>query len=435
MSRPLDISFNDKTQWVSTWKPDVLYVVIHGWTSDYLESPVSSLRGALLLQDQHLESCLISVDWAQGALASYRQSAANTLPIGMEIGYLLFKLVSSGRIASDKIHIIGLDMGAHIGTIAATHFTKMALRYSRDLASTNIGTLIGRRTSLAPLGLHFDSLQYVDNALFIDVIHTSTPRFSRSSTTTNFLRREFGPDHLTVYPAKIGVQRDYYPNEGASNRDCSPALRYGCSFNLAIAFFKASLRNGYDRNLFKAYPFATNYIEGPKRKRIWPSYLVPELMGIDADRKSRQRGGDFTLYLTLDEVRRPPNPTLNRVQRGDCTQGPPESTVVYPDDHPGCGMRLEPEKRIFNGLKANPQQFPWLVCIMNPTVGYFPFDYDRQGIFKGMTNIFRQRDEIDDPKTRKLIKGYEQSCTGSLLHDDLVVTAAHCFLSVFKNLT
>lgn len=119
-------------QSLATWpltghQAQALYVLIHGWTSEPRSSHVRTLRNALLLQNRHVHSLVINVDWKEAAADNYRRSAANTIVVGMDVGLLLFKLVRTSRYRADKIHVIGMDMGSHVATYAAYYYTALAI--------------------------------------------------------------------------------------------------------------------------------------------------------------------------------------------------------------------------------------------------------------------------------------------------------------------
>lgn len=404
---PISHNKNGLEKWTADWDPSILYVVIHGWTSGDFDSPVRSLCGALLLQDQNVESALISVDWYNAATDTYRQSAANTIVVGAHVGYLMYRLVSTERIKASEIHLIGLDMGSHIATHAANFYTYHANIHNH--LSGPIGTRIGRRTGLAPLGRYFEDMANINNAKYIDNVHTSTPAEGTTEPDVAILKRQFG--FLRSHNDVPFSQIDFYPNGGSATHHCKRD-DYGCSLNLAIALFKASLRNGYDRDLFLAYPYDKYQLSNP------------DTMGIDADTHVSTKGGGRVLTLSLDNVRKPRYYADSRIEGPKCSEGP--KPVINSEAKSGCGERLVEEPRVFQGTNSSFNQHPWLVCIMTPVIGYWPADYDARKVIKNRGRIFRYRSE-EDNASRRLAIPYRTTCTGSLIQDGWVVTAAHCF--------
>lgn len=95
----------------------------------------------------------------------------------MQIGDMLLKLVETKRAEPHRIHIIGMDMGSHIATLAAHYFTKFTNNYNLQNTEARINPRIRRVTGLSPLGMHFQGMRQImeHSSYTIDNIHTNTP--------------------------------------------------------------------------------------------------------------------------------------------------------------------------------------------------------------------------------------------------------------------
>lgn len=419
----LYLEINDLSAWPHWYQsvnsPAVLYVVIHGWTGSDLDLTIRSLRAYLLLHNEHPNSALISVNWTGAATGSYRQSAADSLVIGREVGLMIYTLVESQRIKAEHVHLIGVDMGSHIAKIATNLFSRLAS--INKLNSTSKDERIGRRTGLNPFATYFDEVDGLESrydADYVDIIHTSTSR--HGGDIKDILHRDYGISTLHLDPNNNynPSQVDFYPNKGDWRGDCDDDV-YGCGLNIAIAYFKASLRNDYRRTEFETYPNVNVF------KRDF--YGIPRttgVMGIEAPTRSR-KGNQ---YLKFRIPRTTHNPDTHLVSGPPCTHGP-RPVHVNPQSLLQCGMSRAPEQRIFKGVPALQEQFPWAVCILTNYIGYFGENLDPQGdVIPGKD--FWPRDAEDNLPPESNMRGqvgYAASCSATLIERSWVLTAAHCF--------
>ena len=56
---------------------------------------------------------MVAVDWSAIAGENYRQVASNVESVGVSVGSALNDMVQAGH-SSEKIHVIGHSMGAHV---------------------------------------------------------------------------------------------------------------------------------------------------------------------------------------------------------------------------------------------------------------------------------------------------------------------------------
>lgn len=407
-------------------RPEVVYIVIHGWTSSDIDPSIRSLRAYLLLRNVHTNLALVSVNWFAAATESYRQSAADALVIGREVGYLIYKLVETGRTKAENVHLIGVDMGSHIAKIATNVYTQFAIRHTFATPKEDIGTLVGRRTGLNPLATYFSELRgraSAYDAEYVDIIHTTTA--DNEGDLLDILNRRYGTSTIDVNNnVELDNQIDFYPNNGKPVT--CPPTEYGCGLNLAIKYFKASLLNGYNRTLFATNERSAGLTRDRSRTVGSPYTALSGVMGIDAP-SSKANGNQFGVFTLPTTVNNVPS----QASQPTCSVGPLAASK-HPSSNSLCGLSATAPHRAFQGTESRTQQLPWTVCILTAHIGYVNENIDANGkiIVKGDFQWPREAEDVyKEGDGRRIIfnAGYLQTCTGTLIEYNWVVTAAHCF--------
>ncbi|XP_072338975.1 lipoprotein lipase-like isoform X2 [Scyliorhinus torazame] len=169
------------------------FLVIHGWTvTGMFESWIPKL--VLALYEREGDSNVIVVDWLTRAHQHYPIAADNTKLVGRDIAYFIEWLEEKLNFPSQKVHMLGYSLGAHVAGFAGSYGLYR----------------VGRITGLDPAGPEFEGVEAhhrlsPDDAVFVDVLHT----FTRGSLGRS-----------------IGIQQpvghvDIYPNGGSSQPGCS----------------------------------------------------------------------------------------------------------------------------------------------------------------------------------------------------------------------
>ncbi|KAL7025063.1 hypothetical protein ACKWTF_013317 [Chironomus riparius] len=138
---------------------------------------------------------VIVVDWGSGSLPLYTQAVANTRLVGLELSYLIKKLIDDHGLNPEDVHLIGHSLGSHLAAYAAERIPN-----------------IGRITGLDPAEPFFQGMpEFVrldpSDAKFVDVIHTDARSLFLLEIPGYGMSQPCG--HL-----------DFYPNNGKEQPGC-----------------------------------------------------------------------------------------------------------------------------------------------------------------------------------------------------------------------
>ncbi|KAI1306038.1 Pancreatic lipase-related protein 2 [Halotydeus destructor] len=425
-----------------------VYFIAHGFL-ETTEGPYQDLVRDLLEYKTDEEPAVVLVDWQNGAMSHmrdqqptpkellpeiYGQAVANTIVIGREVALLSYILIQSEVVSRGDVHYIGSGLGAQV-----MHFAGQWYAYLEDVVQQSSGGprgvwKIGRITGLDPSARDFQGygteaklpyLNYQD-ADFVDIIHTSSVR--NDGDDDDVLNNRFG---MSVQAGHA----DFYPNGGQVQPFCLQIPK--CSHERSLLYFAASLTSDAKTIGFLFSQSANSHQEylnvmrrNMLKKQFDLSASTQRFMGMEAtfefgERNDEQRQGYYSNFAVdpngmpvLVDPRAPTElqlvdklqPAILTNEGHDFSLFPSKPITktlsLNPLERPGCGRFLLPpsaEGRVHFGLLPYVKQFPWTVCLA--------------GIR-----------ENKDGSTQLIT-----TCTGSIIQDDFVLTAAHCFKNYATN--
>ncbi|KAI1305939.1 Inactive pancreatic lipase-related protein 1 [Halotydeus destructor] len=426
---------------------DQAYFVTHGFQESYGHDYVQ-LMEALLDYQATTNPVVIFVDWKNGAMFStrerplaelddtiYGQAAVNTMVVGREVALMTYILSMLKVISKDKVHYIGYDLGAQVMHFAGEWYRHLEDRNQEYTGGPRGAGKVGRITGLDPSARHFQGhgtevkLPYlnVQDAEFVDIIHTSSVK--SNGNDYDMKRNRFGMSILSGH-------LDVYPNGGQKQPFCEGQSK--CSHKRALHYFIASISDKLNSTIDVTAKQAKSYKDylasKPGYRPSFPSSIwwrprvretaAENLMGMRATKPqiSDQRHLGYFLDFALDDKLKytvAPSPGRSTLEFTDKLKTPLLTEEGYdfsrfpshdwstikpmarnPKDRPGCGRFLAPPgggARVHFGLQPYIGQFPWNVCIVTAEIP-----------------------EVGEPEM-------STTCSGSLIAEDFVITAAHCF--------
>ncbi|XP_072938873.1 pancreatic lipase-related protein 2-like [Epargyreus clarus] len=180
-------------------------VIIHGHHASAFNSLNPTVKDALLVAN---DINIIVVDWSVYASQSYSNAVGAVPSIAMFLATLITNLVGNSRVALNRLHIVGFNLGAHVAG-----FTGRTL-------GGGVARITGLDPSKSQWGTNSRRLNASD-ASYVEVIHTDG-----NGWQANGLGTAIG--HV-----------DFFPNGGGNQPGCFLSNR--CSHNRAWELFAASL--------------------------------------------------------------------------------------------------------------------------------------------------------------------------------------------------
>ncbi|KAI1305938.1 Pancreatic triacylglycerol lipase [Halotydeus destructor] len=420
-----------------------VYVIAHGFAESFTGIYVS-LKNALLSYGDVENVAVIGVDWTIGAKPTqggsipelesqvFGRAAVNAMVVGREVALMTYILTSLKLVTRDRIHYIGHDLGAQVMHFAGQWYKHLEDRNQEKTGGPRGMGKIGRITGLDPAAREFQGygtaakLPYLNSqdAEFVDIIHTSAVRYNGDDRDIE--------DNLYGMSILSG-HLDFYPNGGQEQPFCLHIRE--CSHRRALHYFIASLSSealtteglaairAQSYKDFSAIKYGPSWVGSIWRKVKPVGSHSSNFMGIEATKPEaapEPRQGYFLDFAINDEGQYVERRASGRSNlKLSVKLQPPVLSDNYYDfsvfpshdtrkikpmkrhaaDRPGCGRFLAPpvdSGRVRFGLQSYVRQFPWNVCLVLVA--------DQEG-------------------TPRLTAG----CSGSLIAEDFVITAAHCF--------
>ncbi|KAI1306039.1 Pancreatic lipase-related protein 2 [Halotydeus destructor] len=402
---------------------DMIYFITHDFAESFNTDYVK-LKNALLDYENNENPAVIIVDWKAGSMITaaktvehpeldrqiYGQAAVNAMVVGREVGLVSYLLTMFNIITRDRIHYIGLGVGAHVMHFAGRWFTHLEDRNQEYNGGPRGIGKIGRITGLDPSARYFQGygtaaqLPYLNaqDAEFVDIIHTSAVNRNGDSRDINS-----GLYGMSVLSGHV----DVYPNGGQTQPFCEGKAK--CSHLRSLFYFIASLSN--DTRVTQAMKaFGADTYQDYLERHKGVSLKIPRIdkrrfghfldFALDADLKYVEKTGSSRSSLQFTDVLKTEMLTLEGY---DFSKFPSHDWNKIPKvnrhhlDRPACGKFLSPpvaeDARVHFGLEPYVKQFPWNVCIV-------------------LANTPSNAPAYMDA-----------SCSASLIAENFVITAAHCF--------
>ncbi|KAI1290856.1 Pancreatic triacylglycerol lipase [Halotydeus destructor] len=382
-------------------QPDRIFIVSHDFNNAYLTSPIfMSLITSLIdyqSQESSFKNPVIVVDSEVGFRAGlngtfYKQAAANAILIGRQVGVFIYQLAESG-IDPLRIHLIGYGLGAHMPQFGESPHILLTDARRVDVITTSAGFNVG-------LG--------------------EDPLYARYGMAQEVGHRQFYPNAGHTQPGCDGERPS--PVDGIPGFYESSSM---CSHAKVLQYFTYSLQPSADRRRLtaKAAPSWDDYVQqavtSPWGSR-WDRFAD---LGIDAFADDGNLKGSYYLALEMDRSNQALLVSVDWMRGKDeaskdenrLLQVPPfyyseETFTQYPlqavparathhRDPPSCGKfrSTSNDSRIFRGQLPYEGQFPWVVCILK----------------------YKERQHQ-----------WGRICTGAILSDTFILTAAHCFNNI-----
>ena len=424
-----------------------LYILIPGWTSN-VGKLIHSMHENIHKQDR--TAAILIVDWLHGNQfylkdneRVYDQAAANAVYVGYHLGTNLFSKLYFQQFSHDLyFHMIGFDIGAHVAHFAAKHFEEL---YS---LTENPNVKINRITGLDPPFYLFenDGLRQ-SSADFVDIIHTNSIS-EELDMIENLKLRQFG-DYRRLGHVDVFVN---YENGDHVHDLCEhdgEVVMFGCASALSGHIFLDSILKNSPAMFTGKNENGNEALIGIFANKDSSNGQVHFEYKTSICSVNHFSKFDFPPTLTREEHENIAKPFhMLRNQRIDSIPQYETSDKVSRTDKEtdSCGTYGQSGQRVWQGINAIQNQFPWTVCVAKELHSIIKYEFfvamesGQEKLFRlpevalMKTDAYSGKDRISSlEKERTFVFSapkLEKSCTGSIIGKHWILTAAHCFLKV-----
>ncbi|KAH8385323.1 hypothetical protein KR200_010680 [Drosophila serrata] len=216
---------------------DSVKLIVHGYLGSRTHGSIMPLRNAYTAQGY--DNVLVA-DWGPVANLDYPTSRLAVKKVGHILAKILEEFLQRHGIATERVHVIGHSLGAHIAGRIGRYF------------NGTLGRVTGLDPALPLFSSRADDSLHSNAAQFVDVIHTDYPLFG-----------DLRPRGSVDFYPNFGQA----PQPGCEDVDLIAASKllheaYSCSHNRAVLFYAESI--GMPQN----FPAISCNFQAIKSRRI-----------------------------------------------------------------------------------------------------------------------------------------------------------------------